>query len=500
MKFKYKRIHALPPLAWTLIISRNNICAEVLHGDAVAIKPQFFIAGAWEDDFSKGNLTESYAMQGSGAVLNEPGGVTICCSSNCQDGVYLYKNREQLLFSNSISFLLALTGNSLDKDCYRYEEILNSSFYGIKKYDRILPLADGEIIIYRYVNIYVSTDGTIKEYPKPQSPPFTSFEEYNALLQNTIEAIVNNARNIQRPVTYGLVTTISRGYDAVASSVYAHKTGCNKALTFSSPAKYAPDSGVENAKAIGFSEIIEGDGLAYLKENKLWEAEAAAGGDVGGLVSFSVFANHYRNCILFLGLKGDCIWGKDSCDANRYMDFGHMAIAAEQNPEHYLDNNVIALCVPVLMADRWPEIYRLSNSPDMQRWSIGGDYDRPIPRRIAESSGVPRDSFGQKKRGAGFTFRFEPSVKCASRKMSARSFNSLVVFKRQRNCSKYKEFKASLRYYFYSYPYYLAYIAAKLKIKYRHNDVKFVSSPISSLMIQWGMDKMTTRYKEALKL
>ncbi len=34
----------------------------------------------------------------------------------------------------------------------------------------------------------------------------------------------------------------------------------------------------------------------------------------------------------------------------------------------------------------------------MKHWSIGTDYDRPIPRRIAEDAGVPRQSFGQEKR------------------------------------------------------------------------------------------------------
>ena len=34
----------------------------------------------------------------------------------------------------------------------------------------------------------------------------------------------------------------------------------------------------------------------------------------------------------------------------------------------------------------------------MTPWSVGGGYDRPIPRRIAESAGVDRQAFGQRKR------------------------------------------------------------------------------------------------------
>ena len=37
----------------------------------------------------------------------------------------------------------------------------------------------------------------------------------------------------------------------------------------------------------------------------------------------------------------------------------------------------------------------------MGDWRVGGDYDRPIPRRIVESAGVPRDYFGMRKMGGG---------------------------------------------------------------------------------------------------
>jgi len=42
-------------------------------------------------------------------------------------------------------------------------------------------------------------------------------------------------------------------------------------------------------------------------------------------------------------------------------------------------------------------IIRLSRSDEMRKWSIGGSYDRPIPRRIAEEAGIPRTWFGTKK-------------------------------------------------------------------------------------------------------
>jgi hypothetical protein len=34
----------------------------------------------------------------------------------------------------------------------------------------------------------------------------------------------------------------------------------------------------------------------------------------------------------------------------------------------------------------------------MDPWRVGAQYDRPIPRRIVESCGVPRHMFGQEKK------------------------------------------------------------------------------------------------------
>ena len=37
-------------------------------------------------------------------------------------------------------------------------------------------------------------------------------------------------------------------------------------------------------------------------------------------------------------------------------------------------------------------------SVEMAPWRLGTSYDRPIPRRIAEAAGVPRQAFGQRKK------------------------------------------------------------------------------------------------------
>ena len=67
--------------------------------------------------------------------------------------------------------------------------------------------------------------------------------------------------------------------------------------------------------------------------------------------------------------------------------------------------------IPVPMTSygirHWTDLFRISNSDEMKPWSIGGDYDRLIPRRILEEKGLPRESFGMKKYGAEFFYAYD---------------------------------------------------------------------------------------------
>src|SRR5690606_22701658 len=57
-----------------------------------------------------------------------------------------------------------------------------------------------------------------------------------------------------------------------------------------------------------------------------------------------------------------------------------------------------------LGARHGPDVLRISTSPEMQPWSLGGWYDRPIPRRLLEEAGVPRQAFGITKRAGSILF------------------------------------------------------------------------------------------------
>jgi hypothetical protein len=55
------------------------------------------------------------------------------------------------------------------------------------------------------------------------------------------------------------------------------------------------------------------------------------------------------------------------------------------------------LSFPYIGARSREDIYRITESSEMEPWRLNCAYDRPIPRRIAEEAGLPRSMFGQKK-------------------------------------------------------------------------------------------------------
>jgi hypothetical protein len=54
-----------------------------------------------------------------------------------------------------------------------------------------------------------------------------------------------------------------------------------------------------------------------------------------------------------------------------------------------------------------PDLQRLSASVEMVPWRIGGEYDRPIPRRIVEEAGIPRELFAVEKKAITQIFHYE---------------------------------------------------------------------------------------------
>jgi hypothetical protein len=154
-------------------------------------------------------------------------------------------------------------------------------------------------------------------------------------------------------------------------------------------------------------------------------------------------------------------------------------------------------------ATRHQQILDIAKSADMKDFSIGGPYDRPVPRRIAEEAGVPRECFGQRKRAASvLLFRSDSYLTPASRA----DFQNFV--KKHANLSQY------LGQTIWSVRLLLTRIITTilrrlglLKYKKFHQSILVGdwsifehSSPIyGDLMFLWSLEKVRMRYRLGVK-
>jgi hypothetical protein len=68
--------------------------------------------------------------------------------------------------------------------------------------------------------------------------------------------------------------------------------------------------------------------------------------------------------------------------------------------------------VPITMLgmSRDTSIWNITHSQEMQPWRLETKYDRPIPRRIVEEAGVPRELFGQEKKVTAVNFTLKQQI------------------------------------------------------------------------------------------
>lgn len=408
MQLHYTEIKDLPPLAWFAEIKDGSV--DVLHGAQVEISDTWFVEGAWSGEFSKGGFIHSDWFCGTGGLLCGDR-IIFSTPTHVTSGLFMTKSAEAYRVSNSLYFLMQKSGLHLDAQYLKYETDFNSITKGIKKYNPNIHVLDrnerpASVTVYYYRNIEIDNSNQCSVTEKKKVAPFADFEDYQSRLTNDMAAMYHNAQDKKRMHKYGVVTMISKGYDAPCCATIVKKIGGDTALTFTAEGKYAEDSGVEIAKKLGYSNIIERDALAYMMRTDYVETEYIASGELGAQISFSAFDAEYKGNLVFGGDRGDSIWDRRSNHRNDEFHFidmlSHLGIA-----ERHLWVGYIHVPMPLYGASAWPSLYEIANSTQMAKWQMNNSYDRPIPRRIIELAGIPREAFGIEKRGAGFSYHFD---------------------------------------------------------------------------------------------
>lgn len=401
MHFEYRRNHRIPALAWLLRVNRDG-CALVEHGDWVETRERFFCEGAWSDSpFARGAFADASVFVGSGASLDDDGNLVLVTATNTIERLQVLRLGDEVLASNSLAFLLARSGDALDQGYKHYEWDFCSIIEGIDRYTRSVPTRGGRSVrLYYHCNVAIDRALRLIEKPKRRAAPFHSFAGYRDHLFSRVCELCDNAQAPERKHRFAPITTISTGYDSTAAAVLARDNGCRDALTFAAPRPEFGDcdDGTLVAERLGLT-VQKLDRLSYQKRDDCPEVEFLASGFGGDDVIFSAFEPMLAGRLLFTGFHGDKVWERTNTKVSPNIVRGDPSGGSMQ--EFRLRVGFLHLPVPFIGCTAHESIYAISNSSEMKPWRMNDPtYDRPVPRRIVEETGIPRDWFGHSKRAA----------------------------------------------------------------------------------------------------
>ncbi len=399
MYFNFFRDTQLPRLAWVAIVQKNRPAVSVVHGEWVETGKDFFFEGTWNSAFIAGDFDRSSVLKGSGGKLKQHG-LTFCPPSHTLARLHIIRRDDTLFVSNSFPFCLSASGNRLKPDYSLYFRDFQSIIRGIEKYKKNIPLEQGSVALRYMDNVQVKNDLSWNTVNKPLPPAFLNYAEYYNYLVETLEKIRDNVTSPARRIQYNFLVTISSGYDSTAGAALSRRIGCAHAITFPE-ARVRPlsDSGREAAQHLGYS-VVEAERLEYQKLKTCPEAEFFAPGTAtnGGDIVFACKEELLRRKVFVTGFNGGYVWELKNRPNRAILRTDASGSLME---EFRLRVGFIHLPVPFIGAVRQPEILAISRSPEMKPWVLGGHYEKPIPRRIAEESGIPRSLFGQSKKAIG---------------------------------------------------------------------------------------------------
>jgi len=283
----------------------------------------------------------------------------------------------------------------------------------------------------------VSNSGmSFQKRGRPQK--INSFEQYYKLLKEILVRIKHNYESKARENIVHPFTTISAGYDSTAVACLVKDLGVNFCFTGNSsldrpmPLRFIKrfsEDGSLPAKALGLDTRYLDTRRASVSEDELYflatnypkfsasthEPIMLDGEPIRPISRWSELSLHSmasyieKSCsaaVVFTGYHGDIIWDVNTPEKHLTEDILRQDTSGLNLTEIRLKAGFFNVAVPFVVATHVKEIVKISRSSEMKPWRLNNSYDRPIPRRIAESSGVHRNHFGMCKGGLAAMYRW----------------------------------------------------------------------------------------------
>jgi hypothetical protein len=157
MKLVFRRIDALPRLAWCAGLIKGQDTVEVWHGPWVETADDFFCEGAWSGDFLSHEIDTHILMGSGGRIAGDT--LSIAAPNHTLERIFLLKQRKTLLVSNSFAFVLACAHDHVHPRALLYSVKLASITDGLQSYARSLPTRNGNNVrLYYHCNLLLDSN------------------------------------------------------------------------------------------------------------------------------------------------------------------------------------------------------------------------------------------------------------------------------------------------------------------------------------------------------
>ena len=371
---------------------------SVQHGPRVEVTPDWFAEAVWADEYAAAAFDRTDLVFGSGGRARN-GTVTFVSSGTAVDRLQTMTRAGESWVSNSLPCLLAAVEGVPDPTFTGYYAFFKSVIRGTRRYQQELLTSAGPVRLVYFANLEWN-GAVLREVEKPvPTRDFSSFEKYRDFLQSTLGRLHENLSAEGRRFPYRWLATISSGYDGLATAVLARPQGLGEAISITEGRGGGSDSGETPSAMLGLSLslIARDDWRQTLLPEVPFIAADAKGEDVflrgaeSHLVGRALLTGHY-------GIA----WDKEVKGLSG--GFERKDQAGLSLTEYRLWAGFLHCPIPFFGARQVQDIITLSHSPEMGPWDVGGSYNRPIPRRIIETAGIPRGSFATRKRAGSVLF------------------------------------------------------------------------------------------------
>ncbi|SFU51567.1 hypothetical protein SAMN05216339_103155 [Nitrosomonas eutropha] len=399
MNFLYHMVPNWPPLAWIALCSEKNSAVTVWHGNRVETHDHWFCEAVWPGAFEEGNFDQTDLVAGTGGRCRD-GSIVFVAPGNTTDRILSLLTDKGLFVSNSLACLLAVSGAEINLTYPDYYKDFTSIIYGLSRYKRTIltSLGDIQIMMFGYI---VWDSNKVAYIPRTLTRRnFSSFARYEQFLQENLNKLADNIAARSRKHGYQFLATASSGYDSPAIAALAYKAGCKDALCIDKDRFGEAENGDQVAAYLGLNPVcIARD--AWRELDRVETFFLAADGTAEA-VSLASAEAELSGRVLLTGYHGDKIWAKDT------KDLGEDVVRGDSSglslTEYRLWAGFIHCPITFWGVQQIRDINHLSNAEEMRSWDVVGNYSRPVPRRIIESAGVPREAFGITKKASAIGF------------------------------------------------------------------------------------------------